>query len=121
MNDELPANSLTTLNSPWWAKLLDRFGIPTAMLAVIMYFAWASITWTAERVAVPLAESHLKFLNSVDKSTQQQTEVLEKIAKISEASQQIQVKVMETVLANQKIMQDTNHKLTDDLNAEEPD
>jgi hypothetical protein len=104
-------NALTTPHSPWWAKLLDRFGIPTAMLGVVLYFIWISVGWVAEKVVLPIAENHVKFLDSVDQNTQRQTEILQRIAEITEANQVIVKRMLETVVANQKIMMDTNKML----------
>ena len=72
-------NALTKEDAPWWAKLLDRFGIPTAMLAVLLYFGYKSATWLGEHVFVPVVEGHISLLESVRDESKKQTAVLKQV------------------------------------------
>jgi len=69
-------NILTTDSSPWWAKLLDRFGISTCMLAVLVYAIYIVTMWSATNVITPIVLSHMELLKATRDATSQQAIIL---------------------------------------------
>jgi hypothetical protein len=72
-------NAIAKENSPWWAKLLDRFGVPTAMLAVVLFFSYETAQWLGENILVPVTNGHIHLLESVRDESKKQTFTLEEI------------------------------------------
>jgi hypothetical protein len=77
MND---SNALTTGESPWWAKLLDRFGVSTAILALLMIGLFRAGQWIATTVVQPLASAHLQFLRDASATMTQQTNIMDRMS-----------------------------------------
>lgn len=73
------SNSLVTTDSPWWAKLLDRFGVSTALLAVIIYCCIHTGQWLGTNVITPVTSQHIEFLRATHQTLQQQTVILKHI------------------------------------------
>jgi len=69
-------NILTTDSSPWWAKLLDRFGVSTCMLIALVYAIYLVVMWLAVNVITPITSSHMELLRATRDATAQQAIIL---------------------------------------------
>ena len=113
-------NILTTDSSPWWAKLLDRFGISTCMLAVLVYAIYLVTMWSANNVVTPIVMSHMELLKATRDATAQQTEILLKVEKSLDERNNIMTdlgeingSILKVVKDNQILMQDQFGKIND--------
>lgn len=70
---KIMTNALTTEQSPWWAKLLDRYGVPTVMLVAMGFAGSHCAVWFAQKVAEPLVNSHMDFLSTMKVEAASQT------------------------------------------------
>ena len=96
---EVSCNSLTNESSPWWAKLLDRYGIPTVLLAITIFAAWSGVKWVATEVGKPLVTRHIVFVDGVQGQVEKQTDILRELAEVNRGTQKI-------MLENQIILKD---------------
>ncbi len=48
--------------------IAERFGVPTAFCAVLCVAIYLSVSWTADKVAVPLVKTHIEFLETEQES-----------------------------------------------------
>ena len=113
-------NILTTDSSPWWAKLLDRFGISTCMLAVLVYAIYIVTMWSATNVITPIVLSHMELLKATRDATSLQTTILLKIDKSLDERNDIMMRLGEThglilkaVNANQILIRDKFGEIND--------
>lgn len=97
MND---SNAITSPDSPWWAKLLDRFGIPTVFLAIVLYWVYASSQWLAEHVVVPVTNGHIRLLESVQKTSAKLTEQSVAQTKVLRELQQTNAAILDQAKKN---------------------
>lgn len=103
MNDK---HALTTAESPWWAKLIDRFGVSTALLAVVLYGCWAASYWIAEHVVQPAVAAHLRQLAATEKAIEAQTGVLEDIKTTNRQHLVTSQSILRVVEENNGMIQD---------------
>ena len=73
MND---SNAICNPDSPWWAKLLDRFGVSTCMLIALVYAIYLVAMWLALNVITPITSSHMELLRATRDATAQQAIIL---------------------------------------------
>lgn len=79
---------------PWWVNILNRFGFPVLALAVLCFaISWAA-QFSADKIVVPLADSHISLVKSLQETTRTQAETsktqadtLVKIERILEQNQ----------------------------------
>jgi len=113
-------NILTTDSSPWWAKLLDRFGISTCMLAVLVYAIYIVTMWSATNVITPIVLSHMELLKATRDATSLQTTILLKIDKSLDERNDIMMRlgkthglILKAVNANQILIRDKFGEIND--------
>lgn len=113
MAGEANGNALTGSLSPWWAKLLDRFGIPTVMLGVVLWFGYQGLVWLSQNVFVPVTNGHVELLKSVRESTAEmstqaklQTQTLKTIAESNNG-------ILEVVKNNQQLNREMIKSISD--------
>lgn len=95
---------ITTADSPWWARALDRFGAPTVALLMLLGAIGAATRWIAVEVAKPLTSTHIQFVNSVSENVTKQTAVLETIAAHMAATNRLLSEQEQILRENQAIM-----------------
>lgn len=89
-------NALTSAVSPWWAKLLDRFGIPTVLLGIVLWFGYQGLVWLAKNVFVPVTNGHVQLLHTVQEAATKQTEVLNNILMAQNQTRETNQKILES-------------------------
>ena len=47
-------------------NLVEKLGVPVGILLVFSYGFWQSVSWFGNRIVVPLQESHIRFLTSLE-------------------------------------------------------
>ena len=104
MNESL---AITTKDSPWWAKLLERFGVNTCFTAVILYAVYCGGLWTADHIVAPIADAHIELLRStMDEQRlqtlqlQKQTDMLEIISQTMADASQKHAAILKIVTQN---------------------
>lgn len=76
---------------PWWANigryLLDKYGLPTLILIVVLYSLWQGIwklsSWTAPKVE-RIVVDHSEFLKETTKTAARMAETQERQVELSE-------------------------------------
>lgn len=63
---------------------LERFGFPVAVVLALALAAWRISAWLGERVIVPLATNHVKFLEEATKASASNAASLEKLTELAE-------------------------------------
>ena len=66
-----------------WQNLFN-FGVPTAILLILLWGIWKIITWAKLVVVEPVVGSHLKLIDSLNEHLPKQTSSIEKLVKESE-------------------------------------
>jgi|GEM_PF-525426 hypothetical protein len=68
-------------------QILERFGLPIFLLCVCGFALYKAAIWAANRIFVPVAERHIKFLDdvscAVDKITVNQENLVRNMADLS--------------------------------------
>lgn len=60
----------------WGVETLKTFGVPIAMLAVIVYGIWRVISWSGKNVVTPLVERQVALMDAIQKAQENQSTVL---------------------------------------------
>jgi hypothetical protein len=47
-------------------NLFEKLGIPVGLLLIMAWGFWQSVSWFGNKVVVPLQESHVRFLTSLE-------------------------------------------------------
>lgn len=47
-------------------NLFEKLGIPVGLLLIMAWGFWQSVSWFGNKVVVPLQESHIRFLTSLE-------------------------------------------------------
>lgn len=66
--------SMVKGNEPFWYRLLERFGMPTAYLFVLTSVLYQAITWTGQQVVLPAAKAHINMVTTVGEASLSQAE-----------------------------------------------
>ena len=74
--------------SPWWANLINRLGVPTALLVVILFMLWSGASWIANNVVVPIVSKQIEYIEA---SSQVSRDVVKVTAEIRDSSKQQQI------------------------------
>lgn len=113
-------NALTHADSPWYLKILDRFGVPTAMLAAVLYFVFMTAQWTANTVIVPLTNGHLKTLDIVQQQLTQQTRILETTGTCAARIENLVRETTQTILTDHIYQRETLEYIRNTLKDRKP-
>lgn len=46
-----------------WVQVAQTFGLPVALLLILLAALWRILRWLAENVVLPLVRKHLEFLD----------------------------------------------------------
>ena len=65
--------------TPWWLHQIFQFGVPTAILGLVMYAIWHSMSWLAQKIFLPATEKHIEFLAKTSQAIEGIEHVVEKI------------------------------------------
>ena len=49
-------------------NLFEKLGIPVGLLLIMAWGFWQSVSWFGNKVVVPLQESHVRFLTSLEET-----------------------------------------------------
>ena len=49
-------------------NLFEKLGIPVGLLLIMAWGFWQSVSWFGNKVVVPLQESHIRFLSSLEET-----------------------------------------------------
>ena len=49
-------------------NLFEKLGIPVGLLLIMAWGFWQSVSWFGNKVVVPLQESHIRFLTSLEET-----------------------------------------------------
>ena len=60
--------------------ILQNFGVAVFSLICLSYAVWRSLIWVAEKLAKPLIEAHVAFLNIMQQAIVRHEEVLNQIS-----------------------------------------
>lgn len=63
----------------FWLRVGERFGVPVALCSVLIFAAWASLSWTANNVLLPLTSRHIKFLDVSEETQKATVKAVEKV------------------------------------------
>lgn len=77
----------------FWLRVGERFGVPVALCAVLLFAGWVCLQWTANNVLLPLTSRHLKFLD-VSEETQKAT--VEAVRKVGDGIEEFRGNQLET-------------------------
>jgi len=65
--------------SPWWITTINRLGLPTALLCVILFMLWRGGVWVADHVAIPIVSKQIEFINSASKTNEEMAKMTAEI------------------------------------------
>lgn len=68
-----------------WGDLAKTFGITALCLFALAVAVWRAAVWAGNRILVPIAERHVKFVDEVAASAKAQVEVLRALADAQKA------------------------------------
>lgn len=68
------------------AGIIERLGISTVFVAVLIYGIWKSVAWTGETVVVPLVNSALEFKTEAADHMEKANEIAERRERTFEAT-----------------------------------
>ena len=83
---------------PLWFQLLDRFGVPTATLFLVLVGVGYCARWLATHAVEPLVTAHQEYLSSQTKLTEQLAADLDLIVR-EETEQTAILQRLESTLA----------------------
>jgi len=70
----------TTTYADWVEKMVGQYGVPSAVLfvlvALIVTGMWRTAVWAAKNIATPLVERMLKLIDTLQASSGDQTKIL---------------------------------------------
>ena len=73
----------------WLGTAIEKFGIPTGVLLVLLVFIWRTGVWFRDKVATPVVEKHLSLIQTLETNDEKQTASLESLAKSQEKQTEI--------------------------------
>lgn len=76
---------------PWWFNVVQRVGLPTALVVFMCYGAWRGVSWFGANIAMPMYVEQVKFINSVDNSVKE----MAKAAQLGEESRALMSRQLE--------------------------
>jgi hypothetical protein len=62
-----------------WVSIVEKFGIPMAILTAFAYFVSQGIRWFGCNVVVPMKDRHMSFLDNMEKCLDKITDLQTKI------------------------------------------
>ncbi len=65
--------------SPWWISTINRLGLPTALLCIILFMLWQGGVWTANNVAMPIVKKQVEFIDSASKANEEMATITREI------------------------------------------
>ena len=74
--------------SPWWVVVINRLGLPTALLCVLLFMLWRGGVWVADNVVVPIVAKQIAYIES---ASQVSRDVVEMTAQIRDSAKQQQI------------------------------
>ena len=74
--------------SPWWVVVINRLGLPTALLCVLLFMLWRGGVWIADNVFVPIVAKQIAYIESASQVGQ---DVVEMTAQIRDSVKQQQI------------------------------
>ena len=77
----------------WLGSAIEKFGIPTGVLLVLLVFIWRVGVWFRDKVATPLVENHISLIRKLEVNDDKKTVALDSLAH----SQEKQTEIMEQI------------------------
>ena len=65
--------------TPWWISTINRLGLPTALLCVILFMLWQGGVWTADNVAMPIVKKQVEFIDAALKANEKMASITSEI------------------------------------------
>lgn len=84
-SDEQMTDEEDSKKAPWWVGAINKAGIPTGVLAVVLWLLYCGGVWTGNTIIVPLFERQVKFMDETSEMIQEQTRTSGLINKTLEA------------------------------------
>lgn len=66
------------LNEKAWFSVAKTFGVPTVILAALMFAGYRACSWTADNIFLPALQAHTKVLDEIGSTQKQIVNVQEK-------------------------------------------
>ena len=107
---------VTNENSPWWAKLGERFGVTAVMLAVVLAMVFRVAGWAEQKIVSPFIDAHLEQMATLEDSLKRNVEAIERSATAMEAQTAILRSIRETAAANTEILKENQELMMDEFN-----
>jgi len=63
----------------YWEHLTDKYGLPTAFLAIVLTFLALTVRYLRDKVATPLVVSHNKLCENLGKNNDENTATLKQV------------------------------------------
>ncbi len=88
-----------------------NFGVPTAILLMLMYGLWKMAMWFKESVVEPVVKSHLKLIETLNEHIPKQTEAIYRQSEVLEK----RTALFAALAENQKQIAETAQDTADEI------
>ena len=73
----------------WLGTAIEKFGIPTGVLLVLLLFIWRAGVWIRDKIATPIVDKHLSLISKIEANDDKQTASLASLAESNKRQTEI--------------------------------